>query len=47
MAEHREILSAIENRDKDAAEKAVRTHNITGLEDHLNRMKEVSGRTEA
>ena len=42
LGEHRNILSAIEHRNKEEAEEAVRTHNITGLEDHLKRMKEVS-----
>lgn len=39
IKEHRRILEAIENRDLDGAEKASREHNLSGLDEHLYRMK--------
>lgn len=39
LPEHREILEAIKASDPDWAERASRAHNITGLNEHLKRMK--------
>lgn len=43
LKEHRDILEALKSRDPNAAEKASRIHNLTGLEDHLERMKKENG----
>ncbi len=43
LGEHRNLLHALKKRDSVEAEKASRIHNITGLEDHLSRMKNENG----
>lgn len=43
LSEHRDLLNALVNRDLVEAERASRVHNITGLEDHLSRMKNENG----
>lgn len=40
VPQHRAIVEALVSGDADAAEQAIRIHNITGLEDHLHRMAE-------
>lgn len=40
LSEHREMMDAIQAADPDGAEAASRKHNITGLNEHLRRMKE-------
>ena len=39
LTEHRDILKAIKERNVDLAEQASRAHNLSGLEEHLSRMK--------
>lgn len=41
LPEHRDILNAILDSDPDKAENASRKHNISGLNEHLRRMKEL------
>lgn len=40
VPEHREILEAIKASDPERAEAASREHNVTGLNEHLRRMKD-------
>jgi len=40
VLQHRAIVEALVAGDADAAERAIREHNVTGLEDHLRRMAE-------
>ncbi len=40
VLQHRAIVAALVSGDADAAERAIREHNVTGLEDHLRRMAE-------
>lgn len=40
VLQHRSIVAALVSGDADAAERAIREHNVTGLEDHLRRMAE-------
>lgn len=40
VSQHRAIVEALVSGDADAAERTIREHNITGLDDHLRRMAE-------
>ncbi len=47
IPEHRNIMQAILDSDADRAEAFSREHNITGLNEHLKRMKALEGRKPA